>query len=63
MPVVAPEPLQPAWLDAATDGVQATRLLEDASFDTLEHHAVGTRVNDAHAEGPELVEPLAASAG
>ena len=63
MPVVAPEPLQPAWLDAATDGVQATRLLEDASFDTLEHNAVGTRVNDAHAEGPELVEPLAASAG
>jgi putative SOS response-associated peptidase YedK len=61
-PVVLPESLYEAWLDrrltdpAKVQALTAARLAPGA----FAHHKVRPLVNNARADGPELIEPLAA---
>jgi putative SOS response-associated peptidase YedK len=64
MPVVVPDAVHGAWLDAAqADAEQAFELVAaavPATIHLLEHYAVSARVNDARIDEPALLEPLAA---
>ena len=57
MPVVLEERDWDRWLDPASEDVDAlARLLQPASDDLLVAYPVGTAVNSADNDGPELVE-------
>ncbi|MGQ0526114.1 MAG: SOS response-associated peptidase [Betaproteobacteria bacterium] len=64
MPVVVPDTVHGAWLDAAqTDAEQAlgrVAAAAPATIDLLEHYAVSARVNDARIDEPALLQPLGA---
>lgn len=62
MPVVAPDALHAGWLDPQATGVaKMTALLAAGMVEGLECYRVSARVNDARADGPELIEPAAAN--
>ena len=58
MPVIiAPEDYA-RWLDPAdADQASITRMLMPFPSELMRAHAVGTRVNSARNDGPELLEP------
>jgi putative SOS response-associated peptidase YedK len=61
-PVVLPEALHAEWLDRALIDPSKVKALADARCppEAFSHHKVRTLVNNAKADGPELIEPLAA---
>jgi putative SOS response-associated peptidase YedK len=60
MPAALPRDAQDAWLSAdTTDGIAGAEFVRSAvSIAGLQHYRVGTRVNSALSEGPDLVEPV-----
>jgi putative SOS response-associated peptidase YedK len=66
MPVVLPDEVHGAWVDAAvTDAGNALALARAAAasaVDRMEHYAVSPRVNDARVDEPQLLEPVPAAA-
>jgi putative SOS response-associated peptidase YedK len=62
MPVVVADELHAAWLDPALrEGEKAAELARSrVPLEEFEYYPVGTRVNDGRADGPELIEPVAA---
>lgn len=61
MPVVLPDEMHAAWLDPAlNDGANAAELCQStAPIQELEHYPVSTAVNNARAEGEELIGKIA----
>jgi putative SOS response-associated peptidase YedK len=61
MPVVLPAQAFDAWSDPAlTDAARVASIVAEGAQSDFAFHAVSTRVNSSRAEGPELIEPLAA---
>ncbi|MCC6608646.1 MAG: SOS response-associated peptidase [Burkholderiales bacterium] len=61
MPVVLPAQAFGAWTDPAlTDAARVASILIDDAQSDFAFHPVSTRVNSARAEGPVLIEPIAA---
>lgn len=58
MPVVLAPDAWGRWLDPASEPGALTALLAPPPDDALVAHEVGTRVNDARNEGPDLVSPV-----
>ena len=58
MPVLLDAAGLRAWLDPHTPVREAVRLLQPAPQDALSAWPVSTQVNDAHHEGPHLIEPI-----
>jgi putative SOS response-associated peptidase YedK len=61
-PVVLPEAAYEQWLDRRIVDASMIRMIADARLppDAFAHHKVRLLVNNARADGPELIEPLAA---
>ncbi len=57
MPVILTPEGEGAWLDPAAGREELQSLLAPASDDLLELREVGDAVNDARADGPELLDP------
>jgi putative SOS response-associated peptidase YedK len=63
MPVIVPEDAWGRWLDPApSDTGELLGLLQPTDEIALRVHAVSRAVNDVRRDGPELIEPLIASA-
>lgn len=58
MPVILERADWPLWLGEAGQG--AARLMVPAGEEVLSFHRVDPKVNSNRAEGPELIEPVAA---
>jgi putative SOS response-associated peptidase YedK len=63
MPVIVPDDAWGRWLDPApSDTGELLGLLQPTDEIALRVHAVSRAVNDVRRDGPELIEPLIASA-
>ena len=59
MPVIVPASLRGAWLDPASDGMEALAAVARAfPAEAMERWPVSRRVNDARAEGPACRAPV-----
>ena len=57
MPVLLDQSVEASWLDPEAEIDDLLELLRPAPDDALEMREVGDFVNDARADGPELLEP------
>ena len=57
MPVVLDREVESTWLDPSAEVDALLELLRPPPADALEMREVGSSVNDARADGPELLEP------